>query len=88
MSAPALASPPAERPPAKCPPPPHAAPRAEPTAWEVVRRFFGDEERASRWFHAPHRVLGGKTPAEAAETAEGTWEVRAIIGRVEHGVFG
>ena len=83
MSAPALADPPKSNRTVAL-----TAPPSEPAAWAVVLRFFGDDDRARRWFQSPHRGLNGRTPAEAAETPEGDWEVRAIIGRVEHGVVG
>ena len=38
-------------------------------------RVLRDVERAERWLKAPSRILEGRTPLEAAETAEGAARV-------------
>jgi putative toxin-antitoxin system antitoxin component (TIGR02293 family) len=49
--------------------------------------LFGNLDSARKWFVAPQRALGGKTPLGCAETSVGTREVEMLIGRLEHGVF-
>lgn len=54
---------------------------------EALRLFEGDQARAAQWFRSPKKALGGASPIEYARTEPGTWEVRDLIGRLEHGVF-
>jgi putative toxin-antitoxin system antitoxin component (TIGR02293 family) len=55
---------------------------------EKAVQVIGNEDNARKWLHSPKRVLNGKTPAEHAQAMEGAEEVRQILGRMEHGVFG
>ena len=67
------------------------APAAERVPADLLREsreFFADEDAARRWFRSPMRSLGGRTPEEAAATAEGARAVRDIFVRVRHGVVG
>lgn len=49
--------------------------------------FGGDEAVAAKWFKQPARALGEKTPLKIAETEIGAQEVKALLVRIEHGVF-
>lgn len=53
---------------------------------EAIELFDGDREKAAHWFKTPKRALGGATPLEYADTEPGAQEVRALIGRLQHGV--
>lgn len=53
---------------------------------EAVDLFDGDQNKAAHWFKSPKRALGGATPIDYAETDPGAQEVRALIGRLQHGV--
>lgn len=55
---------------------------------EKAARVIGNEDNARKWLYSPKRVLDGMTPADHAQTEEGAEEVRRILGRMEHGVFG
>jgi putative toxin-antitoxin system antitoxin component (TIGR02293 family) len=54
----------------------------------AVDLFDGDQPAARRWMASPARALAGRTPLDVARTDGGAREVEALIGRVEHGVFG
>jgi len=55
---------------------------------EKAVRVIGNEDNARKWLYSPKRVLNGMIPADHAQTEEGAEEVRQILGRMEHGVFG
>jgi len=50
--------------------------------------IFGDRQKALRWPQTPHPALAGRTPLDAASTAEGFEEAEDILGRIEYGVIG
>jgi len=48
--------------------------------------FDGQLEAARRWFLAPNRALGGRTPLDYTRTDVGAREVEQLLGRLEHGI--
>jgi putative toxin-antitoxin system antitoxin component (TIGR02293 family) len=54
---------------------------------KATQVFGSDETNAAKWFKAPARGLGGKTPLAMADTELGAQEVYALLVRIEHGVF-
>jgi len=54
---------------------------------KVVQVFANDEVVAAKWFKAPARGLGGKTPLTMTDTELGAQEVYALLIRIEYGVF-
>ncbi len=48
---------------------------------------LGDRDEARRWFAAPKRALGGRSPLEFCESEVGAREVEDLLGRIEHGVY-
>jgi uncharacterized protein (DUF2384 family) len=55
---------------------------------EHTRRVFdGREALAQEWLCSPNPALGDDVPLMRAATEQGTHEVRAVLGRLEHGVF-
>ncbi len=48
---------------------------------------FGSPEKAGTWLLRPNRALGQAVPFELLDTDEGTRQVEAVLGRIEHGVF-
>lgn len=46
--------------------------------------LIGDETRADRWLHTPHRYLGG-TPIDMLDTDEGAQAVEQSLHAVAHG---
>jgi putative toxin-antitoxin system antitoxin component (TIGR02293 family) len=52
-----------------------------------AEEVFGATDTVKRWLVRPNRALGGSTPLSLLDTYEGTTEVEAILGRIEHGVF-
>jgi putative toxin-antitoxin system antitoxin component (TIGR02293 family) len=57
------------------------------SAFQKALEVLGGLERARRWFIAPKRALGGKTPLAFCDTEPGAEEVEHLLGRIEHGVF-
>ena len=57
------------------------------SAFQKTLEVFGDLGKARRWFSAPKRALGEKTPLEFCDTELGAQEVEHLLGRIEHGVF-
>ena len=57
------------------------------SAFQKTLEVFGDLDQARRWFSAPKRALGKKTPLEYCDTELGAQEVEHLLGRIEHGVF-
>jgi len=53
-----------------------------------ARRVFEDEALADEWLRLPNPVLNGLVPMHMARTDLGGREVEAVLGRIEHGVFG
>ena len=54
----------------------------------AVELYRGDPGGARTWMMRPSRALGGASPFAMARTEVGAREVEALIGRIEHGVFG
>ena len=50
-------------------------------------RIFGTKENFFKWLELPNNALGGMEPQELIEIPGGIEKVRAVIGRIEHGVF-
>ena len=48
---------------------------------------FGDKDEALRWLGTPVRALDYATPISRLSSPDGRLEVRAILGRLEHGVL-
>jgi putative toxin-antitoxin system antitoxin component (TIGR02293 family) len=55
--------------------------------WHHAVDVLGSEEAASHWFWAPCRALGGAWPIDHAKTEVGSFQVDAILSRIEHGVY-
>ena len=53
-----------------------------------ARRVFEDEALADEWLRLPNPALNGLVPMHMARTDLGGREVEAVLGRIEHGVFG
>ena len=54
---------------------------------KLATQVFGSHAAAMTWMHSPLPALAGNTSSNACETEEGTEEVIAILGRIEHGDF-
>jgi len=54
----------------------------------AVELYQGEPDAARTWMMRPSRALGGASPFAMARTEVGAREVEALIGRIEHGVFG
>jgi len=57
-------------------------------AYAALALFEGDRESAVVWMKRPSRALGGVSPLAMAATGIGGEAVLALVGRLEHGVFG
>jgi putative toxin-antitoxin system antitoxin component (TIGR02293 family) len=57
------------------------------SAFQKALEVLGGVDEARRWFVAPKRALGGRTPLEFCDTEPGAQEVEHLLGRIEHGVF-
>ena len=53
----------------------------------LVVAMLGDQARAAEWINEPNADLGGRTPLAAARSDVGYSEVKALIGRIGHGVY-
>ena len=49
--------------------------------------ILGTREKAIRWFNAPVRALGNRTPVSLLDSAEGVARVGEVLGQIEHGVW-
>ncbi len=47
-----------------------------------------DARAAAEWLHAALPALGGQTPLEVSRDDPGVSRALAVLGRIEHGVFG
>ena len=47
---------------------------------------IGNAQQAHLWMHAPNRVLGEKKPINVVFEKDGCTRVKAILGRMQHGV--
>ena len=54
----------------------------------MARRVLGREEAAQEWLRLPNPALSGEVPIRMARTDLGGREVEAVLGRLEHGVYG
>ena len=54
---------------------------------EQARFIWNSDELAGRFLHSPNPNLEGRTPYDAANTESGYLDARAILGRIEHGIF-
>lgn len=54
----------------------------------MARRVFGEPGLADEWLRSPNPALGNEVPIRMARTDLGGREVEAVLGRIEHGVFG
>tara|TARA_R110002074_G_scaffold106618_1_gene230384 strand:- start:38097 stop:38312 length:216 start_codon:yes stop_codon:yes gene_type:complete len=54
---------------------------------EAVELFEGDIMAAKQWLTTPARALGYKPPNDLLASKDGVEQVRALIGRLEHGVI-
>ncbi|MBN9691988.1 MAG: DUF2384 domain-containing protein [Verrucomicrobia bacterium] len=54
---------------------------------DALELFNGQAEEARTWLKSPQFGLGGAIPLEFARTEPGAQEVRALIGRLNEGVF-
>lgn len=53
-----------------------------------ARRVFEDPDLADEWLRTANPALGDHIPMQMARTDLGGREVEAVLGRIEHGVFG
>ena len=53
----------------------------------IATDVLGGEEKARGWLRGTNDALGGKTPLEAAGTADGEEKVRELLLQIEHGVL-
>ena len=49
--------------------------------------IFDSDEQARAWLLRPNRALGQVTPLSLLDTDEGSRQVEAVLGRIEHGVW-
>lgn len=54
----------------------------------MARRVFGDDALADEWLRIANPALDDHIPIRMARTDLGGREVEAVLGRIEHGVFG
>ena len=52
-----------------------------------AEEVFGDIVKARIWLLRPNRALGNVLPLNLLDTDEGTRQVEAVLGRIEHGVW-
>jgi putative toxin-antitoxin system antitoxin component (TIGR02293 family) len=53
----------------------------------IASRVLEDEGAARRWMRSEVKAIGGLRPIDVGKTASGYQEVRAILGRIEYGVY-
>lgn len=53
--------------------------------WFDALDYFGDKNRALRWFKAPLVALGGKTPANCISSDGDDQRIRELLNRLKHG---
>lgn len=56
--------------------------------YTIAAEVLEDDEAAVGWLQSPQEALGGALPLELAATDVGTRAVEALLGRMEHGVYG
>ena len=52
----------------------------------AAEETFGSQDRAARWLRRPTGALGGELPLALLDTTEGSREVEALLGRIDHGL--
>lgn len=52
----------------------------------AAEETFGSQEKAARWLRRPTAALAGETPLTLLDTSEGSREVEALLGRIDHGL--
>ncbi len=52
-----------------------------------AEEVLGTLEKTRIWLVRPNRALGNVTPLSMLDTDEGTRQVEAVLGRLEHGVY-
>jgi len=57
-------------------------------AYAALALFEGERDPAVAWMKRPSRALGGVSPLAMAATGIGGEAALALVGRLEHGVFG
>ena len=53
-----------------------------------ARKVFTGEDMANEWLRSPNPELDNEVPIRMSATDLGAREVEAVLGRIEHGVFG
>jgi len=53
-----------------------------------ARHVLGDLDTALDWLTSPNRALAGERPLRLLDTDVGAEQVRELLGRIEHGVYG
>lgn len=53
----------------------------------LAKKTFGSAQKAHAWLNRPNRALRGCTPLSLLTDQAGVDRVRAILGRIEHGVY-
>jgi putative toxin-antitoxin system antitoxin component (TIGR02293 family) len=48
---------------------------------------LGDAAKARRWLHEPNRALAGDAPVVLLASEHGARAVKAVLGRIGHGVY-
>ena len=52
----------------------------------AAEETFGSQEKAARWLRRPTAALDGDAPLALLDTTEGSREVEALLGRIDHGL--
>ena len=52
----------------------------------AAEQTFGSQEKAARWLRRPTAALQGEAPLDLLDTTEGSREVEALLGRIDHGL--
>ena len=55
---------------------------------DTARRVFGDDALADEFLRTPHPAFDNAQPIRVARSDIGARAVEAVLGRLEHGVFG
>ena len=53
-----------------------------------ARKVFGADDLADEWLRSPNSELDNEVPIRMSAADLGAREVEAVLGRIEHGVFG
>ena len=52
----------------------------------AAEETFGTQDKAARWLRRPTVALAGEAPLSLLDTSEGSREVEALLGRIDHGL--